>query len=438
MCAARAESDAVDAAFDPACGRSAGRRKGRHVSKPVRVIVLNSDEEAAPELRTLLLSVEGVKIVAEIDEPALLAQALHQFPAEALLLHLDPAPVAAMQVIAPIIAECKDRIAAIGMTEDRDAELVMQAMRAGMREFLWKPFPPEQLTEILRRVGRETSGGLLRAGRLIPVVGTCGGVGATTIATNLAVELATLPDWDVEGGQARVAVVDLDFRFGQVAMFLDAQPTYTIAELCDSPEHIERQMIERVMVKHPTGVHVLAHPNDMEQSGRISAAQTAGVLAALLEHYDFVVVDGPVRFDPSARAVFDMTDVYLVVLQLLVPAVRNADRLIQELGRSGYNLDQLRLICNRSGRESSFLEPDDVEATLRRKLDFHLPEDWRTASAAVNIGTPLAEHAPKSRLRLALQDLARKLAHGAQASDAADDERAGETPKKGILSLFGS
>lgn len=398
----------------------------------VRVIIVNTDEEASADLRALLLSVPGVKIVAEVDEPALLEQALQQFPAEVLLVHLDPTPAAIMEVAAPLISERKDSLVTIGMTEDRDAELVMQAMRAGMREFLWKPFPPERLTELLGKVGQEAPSGSRRVGRLIPVVGACGGVGATTIATNLAVELAQLPGTGAE--RARVAVVDLDFRFGQVAMFLDAQATYTIAELCDTPEHIEPQMIERVVVKHPTGVHVLAHPDDMEQAGRISAAHTAGVLAALLEHYDYVVVDGPVRFDGSARAVFDMADVYLVVLQLLVPAVRNADRLIHELGRNGYNLEQVRLVCNRFNRDSGFLEQADVEATLRRPLNWIVPEDWKTASSAVNVGAPLVTYAPKSKLRAALQQMAAALAAVAPPEEAGGPEKRNGDGRKSLLS----
>ena len=408
------------------------------MSKSVRVIVVNTDEEAAPELRTLLLSVEGVKIVAEVDEPVLLGQALTQFPAEVLLLHLDPQPAEMMQTLAPIIAEHKDQLAAIAMTENRDAELVMQAMRSGMREFLWKPFPPEQLSEILRRVGREAVSGGSHAGRLIPIVGCCGGVGATTVATNLAVELAQLESWAGGAGKPRVAVVDLDFRFGQVAMFLDAQPTYTIAELCDTPEHIEAQMIERVMVKHASGVHVLAHPTDIEQAERISAAQCAGVLAALLEHYDFVVVDGPVRFDPSARAVFDMTDQYLLILQLIVPPVRNADRLLQGLRRGGYNLDQVRLVCNRYGREAAYLEPADVETTLNRKLAWILPDDWKVASTAVNVGAPLLDSAPKSKLRAGFQQMAQDVANQQGDNQSAAPGKPGEAQKKGLLSFLSS
>jgi pilus assembly protein CpaE len=408
------------------------------VSRAVRVIVVNADEEAMPELRALLLSVEGVRIVAEIDEPGLLAQTLVQFPADLLLLHLDPNPAAMMDIAAPLITARKDQLATVAMSENRDAELVVRAMRAGMREFLWKPFPPEQLCEILRRVAREAPAASQRAGRLIPIVATCGGVGATTVATNLAVELAQLETWTGGSGRPKVAVVDLDFRFGQVAMFLDAQPTYTIAELCDTPEHIEAQMIERVMVKHPTGVHVLAHPTDIEQADRISAGQCAGVLAALLEHYDFVIADGPVRFDATARAVYDMTDTYLLVMQLLVPAVRNTDRLIQELGRGGYNLDQVRLVCNRFGRDSGYLERDDVETTLARKLSWMLPDEWKTASTAVNVGSPLLDYAPKSKLRGAIQQMAQTLANRGGDQEQAEKGKSAAEPHKKRLSFFAS
>lgn len=408
------------------------------MSRTIRVIVLNTDEQVATDLRAVLLSLDGVKIVAELDEPALLAQALTQFPAEVLLVHLDPHPPAIMDIIAPVIESRKDEIAVIAMTEDRDAELVMRAMRAGMREFLWKPFPPEQLGEVLQRVSAAAGGPMRRLGRLIPCVGTCGGVGATSLSVNLAAELAQLDGWD--GGpnasaRPRVAVVDMDFRLGQVAMQLDVQPTWSIAELCETPEHIDTQMIERAMCKHASGVHVLSRPLEAQQAERISAAHSAGVLAALQEHYDFVVADVPARFDPTARSVFDMADVLLLVLQLLVPSVRNTDRALQELTRSGYALDRVRIVCNRYGREAGYLDPNDVEATLKRKFDFAIPDDWKTSSTAINMGAPLVSYAPKSKLRLAYQKMAQSLALPGEKPDEARVAEL-ESKKKGLFSFL--
>jgi pilus assembly protein CpaE len=395
------------------------------LNSTIRVIVVNADTEAAGELRAFLVSVDGVKIVAEVDELGLLEQTLDQFPCEVLLLHLDPNPKAMMKIAAPLIEARRDRFAVIAMTEDRDADLVVQAMRAGMREFLWKPFNPDQLTELLKRIGTEAQSRRDESGhdtgRIVSVIGTVGGVGATTLATNLAVELAQLDLQEhapelasklaTESG-LRVAVVDLDFRFGQVATLFDAQPTHTIAELCDSAEAIDTQMLQKAMVKHKTGVQILGRPHSLAQAEQITAAQCAGVLTVLQDHFDFVIVDGPNRFDAGAHAIYALADMRLLVMQLLVPSVRNADRILQELKQNGNDQHRTSLVCNRFGREAGYLEPSDVETILSRKIDHAIVDDWKTSATAVNMGAPLMMHAPKSKLRQGYQKIAAALVAG--------------------------
>jgi pilus assembly protein CpaE len=183
-------------------------------------------------------------------------------------------------------------------------------------------------------------------------------------------------------------------------------------------------------------VHVLARPADFAQAEQITSAHAASVLASLLEHYDFVVADLPVRFDPSARAVFDMADTYLLVLELLVPAVRNADRILQALDRAGYASERIRLVCSRFGRECGYLEPADAEATLRRKLDFTLPDDWKVSSTAVNMGAPLLSHAPKTKLRQAYRQMAVALARRDEPAGQAADDGAGGRERKRLLSFL--
>lgn len=412
------------------------------MKQAIRIIVVNADEEAAPELRSFLLSIENVKIVAEIDEPAMIESVLRQFTAEVLLLHLDPNPEAMMVLAAPLIESHKGKIAAIAMSEVRDADLVMRAMRAGVREFLWKPFNPDQLIETIRRVGAEVAERRSEAtdsvGRLITVVGTVGGAGATTLCTNVGVELANLSQGSTSDDGAAapsVAIVDLDFRFGQIATLLDAHPAYTIAELCETSEQIDAQMLDRAMLKHDTGVHILARPADLSEAEQITAAHCAGVLARLQEAYDFVIVDGPSRSESGAQIVYEQADLSLLVLQLLVPSVRNADRMISVFRSAGYSTDRLRLVCNRSGNDSGYLEAGDVEGILNRKIDWHLPDDWRTASSAVNMGAPLLVHAPKSKLRLGYQKIAMAIFAGA--GDGASADVAADAGKKGLFSFFG-
>lgn len=375
----------------------------------IRAIVSNGDESYAPTLRSLLLGVEGVHIVAEVDDLALLGSAVGQFPCDLLVVQLDPSPDAAIGFVGQVLAQRPD-LPAFAISECSDGKLILTAMRAGIREYLTKPVEPEQLGAAIERISQQVAS-RDEPGCLISVMSSVGGGGATTIAANLAVELAGLVGPESRG----VALVDLDYRFGQIATLLDVQPQYSIADLCDSPEHLDPQMIGRVMIKHPSGVHVLARPPHFAQAEMITAAHCAGVLSGLQDMYEYVVVDGPTRFDVGAKSVFDLATLQFIVIQLLVPSVRNVHRIIEELRNNGYNLDRVKLICNRTGRESGYLEREHVEATLDRPIYFALPDDWKTVSESVNMGVPLTQSAPKSRIRQAITELAELIYKGSSA-----------------------
>lgn len=390
------------------------------MASSVRVIVFNTDESYAPELRSTLLSFEGVKIIAEVDEAVLLPQAAAQFPADLAIINLDPEPEMVLHLAGQVTAEMPE-LAIFALSESTDGQLILSAMRLGIREFLTKPIEREIMTAALEKVSQrrlETAA----QGRLITVVGTAGGVGTTSIAANLAVELADVAEGPPD---KRVALVDLDFRFGQAATLLDLETTYTIADLCESHEQLEPQVIERVLVKHNSGVRVLARPTHFGQAENISAAHCVGVLSGLTGMYEYVVVDGPARFDPGAKAVLDLADDILLVMHLVVPCVRNVSRVLDGMREVGFNLNRVRLICNRSGRGSGNLSLADVRETLGMEVYAALPEDYATMSGALNLGEPLSVFAEKSRIRTALRDLAERLHRGDTEADERDATKGG-------------
>lgn len=388
------------------------------MASTVRVIVFNADEGYAPELRSALLSFEGVKIVAEVDEAVLLPQAATQFPADVAIVHLDPDPQTVLHMAGQVAAEAPE-LAIFALSESTDGQLILSAMRLGIREFLTKPIDREILTAALEKIAQRRLESATQ-GRLITVVGGAGGVGATAIAANLAVELADLAEGPPE---KRVALADLDFRFGQVTTLLDLEPTYNIADLCETHEQLEPQVIERVLVEHSSGVRVLARPARFAQAENISAAHCVGVLTGLTGMFEYVVVDGPNRFDPGATAVLDLADDILLVMHLMVPCVRNVSRVVQGMREVGFNLGRLRLICNRSGRTSGNLSLQDVRETLGVEVYAALPDDWPTMSGAINLGEPLADFAEKSRIRAGVRDLAERLHRH---DDGADETKAGK------------
>lgn len=383
--------------------------------KNVRFVTFSSEDAFLVEMRQVLAGLGGTKIVAEVDEAALVPQAVSQFPLDILLVNLDPSPESVLPIVGEVVSANRD-LAVFVASESTDGQLILKAMRMGVREFVPKPVDPNGLKEAIDRVASvHTDSG--KQGKLINIVGTSGGVGATLITINLGVELAALT-------QSSVTVIDLDYRHGQVATMLDIDPRYTLADLCSTPEALEPQVISRALTKHPTGVQVLCRPNQLAEADTITAASCVGVLASLVELNDYILVDGPTRFDPGARSVLALSDLTLLVVQQLVPCVRSAMRIIETLREGGYNLDRAKLICNRVGRGTGHLSLKDVTETLGLSLFATIPEEWEAASGAINLGEPLLSHSPKSKLRLAIQEIAERL-HTPEAQSDEQDARKG-------------
>jgi pilus assembly protein CpaE len=366
----------------------------------VRVIIFTEDEEFAPTLRREWLSVESVRVVAELNEPSMLESAVQQFHPDALALHLDPTPDQIMPHAERLVASHPD-LPVVAISGSTDGQLILAAMRAGFREFLTLPLGDEAIAEAVCKIAA-TRQVHARQGQIWAVVGSVGGVGGTTVAVNLAAELAGM-------NVGKVALVDLDFRFGHVTTFLDLQPQFTIADLCDTHAQLDPQMVAKAMLRHSSGVHVLSRPQHLEQADQLTGAHCVAVLSALQELYDYVILDGPNRYDPAGQAVLDTADLLLLVMQLQVPSVRNADRLLHGLLQHGFNADRVHLLCNRGDRENSNLERGHVESTLNCKIFSVLPDEWAAVSNAINMGEPLAGSAPRSRVRQAILELAGRL-----------------------------
>ena len=380
----------------------------------VRFIVLNGDEAYTGELRAALLAIKGAKIVAEVEEAALLAQAVKQFPVDAVVANLDPVPDAVLPILAEV-ASAESNLALFAVSASTDGPLILRAMRMGVREFLPKPIDSRALGEAVDKIAAHRAD-TVEMGTLIAVMGTSGGVGATMLATNLAVELAAIAD-------GRVTIVDLDYRFGQVATLLDVEPTYTVADLCGSPEQLEAQVIERALVRHDSGLYVLSRPASFSQADTITAASCVGLLTNLLQFNDYVIADGPVRSDVSARSVLDISDINLLLVQLLVPTIRNAARILDGMRESGINVERTKLICNRIGRDATNLSVGDVAETLGLEPFATIPDDWSTVSGAINLGETLRNHSPKSRVRQAIEEIALRLHGRGSESDVKEGRR---------------
>jgi pilus assembly protein CpaE len=372
------------------------------MSGAIRVLLFNRQAEEAKQLRTGITSVPNVRVVADTADLAELNKMVEEHTVDVLLLNLDPSPEPIIKA-AEAAYTANSEIAMIGICGSTDADLLMSAMRAGMRDIISNPIEQEQLASALGDVTPEpTEEG--ERGKLICVVGSVGGVGTTTIATNLSIELAALVE-------RRVGLVDLQLQFGQAAIMLDILPQYTITDVM-SESGAEEGVIRKAVAQHDLNVDVLARPHHFEQVEEFRIDRAIGVISTMQRMYPYVVLDGPADFDRAGRQILQMADTVILVMQLLVPCVRNVTRIFQEYERHGLDPDSVMLIVNRMGIYSKLLDMEQAENTIGRKIAVAIPDDWAAVSEAVNLGEPLRVAASKSKVYQSISGIAQGIHTG--------------------------
>jgi pilus assembly protein CpaE len=280
-----------------------------------------------------------------------------------------------------------------------DKEVILQAMRLGAREY----FSPgseskEELLHALERILRERGHEASRSDRapLLAVMGAKGGVGTTFVACQLAADLAHRG--------SRVAIVDGHLRLGDVALYFDLHPRYTITSLASAAEGIDAAFLHTVLASHRCGVQVLAAPERPEEADAISAAHLHHALSILRTENDWVVVDTPHEPDARTLHVLDQATSIVLVTTCDVAALNHTRLQLELLRRLGHSQHRVHVVVNRMDRNAP-VRGQDVADFLDRECDVRLPNDHPSASACVNEGRPLWELAPRSALRAALRDL---------------------------------
>ncbi len=230
---------------------------------------------------------------------------------------------------------------------------------------------------------------LARPRRSVAVYSPKGGVGTTTIATNVAVAAA-------QRNSDRVILVDLDLQFGGVATHLNLEPKLTIADAVrDEAAMREPDLLRTYTVRHDSGLHVLAAPMSPEASELITADHISHILGTLLEGYDGVVIDAGSILDEGVLRIFEMAETILLPVHPEMAALKAMHGLLDYLNETGsINGKSTFVLNNMFARE--ILKPRDIEAALGSRITTDLPYDPFLFLKAVNEGVPIVLGAPRS------------------------------------------
>ncbi len=221
----------------------------------------------------------------------------------------------------------------IMMSVQGEQDYLRRSMLAGAREFLVKPFSADELINSIRHVHELEK--VRRAGKIISFFSPKGGVGRTTIATNLAVALH-------QGTGKDVVLVDGSLPFGDIAVILNMSPkAKTIADLIGSFDQADADIVESILVQHSTGIKVLLAPPTPESTELITGAHLKHVLELLKQRYAFVVVDTWPSFQEQVITMLDVADVILTLMTLEITSLKNVRVFMEIAEKLGYGNDKV-------------------------------------------------------------------------------------------------
>lgn len=393
----------------------------------LRVVVIDSDELTRKGIRTHLEGLTGVEISGETDDPTTGHRLVRQKGPHVVVIEISSTDDPMMEMLVDIHEEMPD-LAIVATSAHKNPDLILKAMSSGAKEFLLRPLDFGKLQESVQKVARESlrhreSGEA--EGRVIAFYSNKGGVGTTTLATNVAAGLA-------KGGR-RVVLVDFDLQLGNAASFLDLTPQYTMYDLVKQIDKVTRRTVDGFLARHSSGVAVLAEPRTPAEAESVTSHHVSRILAFLKSAFDYIVVDTPHAFDERTLEVFDGSDEIYVTSEMSLPALRNLRKCLDVFRDLEYNSARIRVVVNRYDPKG-MIRLEDVQESFNFEAFATIPNDFRRVMEGINTGSPVVVADGESVVAREILRLCRRVA-----GEAADDDGTGDNGRRpGALGrLFG-
>jgi pilus assembly protein CpaE len=299
---------------------------------------------------------------------------------DAVLVDLDSDPELALSLV--------ENICALGATtvmvfsENADPELLVRCMRAGAREFLTFPLANEVMEEALVRAAArrpQTREEKKVAGRLLTFMGAKGGAGATMVACNFAVALAK------ETGE-KTLLIDLDLPLGDAALNMGITAEFSTIDALNSVERLDGRFLDQLLVKHSSGVWLLAAPGRFLQY-QASTEAIDCLLRVARQEFDNVVVDLGSKLDLMNTLAYKEASTFYLVTQSSIPELRNSNRLVQQF--FGGTIPKLEIVINRYESRTLGVSEEHITKALTRPAQWKIPNDYASVRKMQIHATPL-------------------------------------------------
>ncbi len=330
----------------------------------------------------------GVFPLREAEERAV------QHRPDAILLFLSPDPEQCLAVLRDMTDTFPCRVICIG--PGSDAKLILRTLHEGAYIYINDEQIEAELKTALSKLRLEAPLPV-RHGRVITVLGTAGGSGASTVAVNVAALLARK--------YGECGLVDLNLEGGDLATLLGVEPVHTVADFCRNASRMDPTMFQQCLVPHASGVRLLAPPGEYEDIAHVTPRGVRKALSMARTLFQFVVIDLHHAAHPAHAQALFQSDIILLVLRLDFTSLRQTGRILQHLDRLGISRDSVQLVANRCYQRRE-LPAAELEKALGMKIGHFIPDDSSSMNLASNKGIPIVLESPRSKPSRCLVKLA--------------------------------
>lgn len=390
----------------------------------IRVLIVDDVSETRENVKKLLQFESDVEVVGIARTGKEAIQTSQELNPDVVLMDINMPDMDGIAATEAIRAS-QPSIQVIILSVQSDQNYMRRAMLAGARDFLTKPPMGDELISAIRRAGEMailekekvarvqaapisgTIGGDMAGyggprGKIVSVYSPKGGTGCTTLAVNLALAM--------NNPETKVALVDGNLQFGDVAVFINEQGKNTVVDLAPRADELDAEIVEEVMVKHSsTDLHILAAPSRPEYAEKVTSGQFSKVLEYLTHLYEYVIVDTSPTLTDVTLATIDVSDIIVLVTTQDIPSIKNCRLFLDLLNNLGIKRDRVMFIMNRFDKKTN-ITPDRVSDNLKQEVNLVIPVDEATAVKAVNRGVPFvidSKNQPIARGVFALADSVR-------------------------------
>ena len=291
----------------------------------------------------------------------------------------------------------------ITFTKAPTVDLTVRSLRYGACGILSCPFIKSEFLSITQKISDELLLNKTEKSkcRVITIFSNKGGIGKTSVASNLALELAKTT-------KEEVALVDLNFQSGDITTFWDLKPSFDISYIINNIKTITSDFLLNTLEKYQsTGLHILADPPYFKGTDNISAKQIRELFKLLKNTFSYVVVDTSAGFDDKTMTAVDNSDLTFLVTVANLPALRNCQRCLELFTSQGKTKEDVQIIVNRY-MENDEIGIEDIEKLLGQGIFAKLPNNYFTMISAINKGVPVCDINKDSNVARAYNELALK------------------------------